>query len=106
MLESVPPFSAQPVHAAEAAQSPAQRSVLINEIAWAGTAASSNDEWIELYNPGEEEISLDGWHLTAADGTPDIALSGAIPAGGYFLLERSDDNTISNIPADETYTTM
>jgi multidrug efflux pump subunit AcrB len=26
-------------------------SVVINEVAWAGTAASSSDEWIELYNP-------------------------------------------------------
>ena len=25
--------------------------IIINEVAWAGTVASSNDEWIELYNP-------------------------------------------------------
>ena len=34
--------------------------VLINEIAWAGTSASSSDEWIELYNPGQESINLSG----------------------------------------------
>ena len=28
------------------------RDVVINEIAWMGTAASTYDEWIELYNTG------------------------------------------------------
>ncbi|MCJ7511903.1 MAG: lamin tail domain-containing protein, partial [Anaerolineales bacterium] len=38
--------------------------VWINEVAWAGTLASSSDEWIELYNPGSEAIDLSGWRLT------------------------------------------
>ena len=28
---------------------------------------------------------------------------GTIPAGGYFLLERDDDTTISDISADQIY---
>ncbi len=80
------------------------RAVLISEIAWAGTAASANDEWLELYNATDHPITLDGWHLTAADGTPHIALHGVIPAHGYFLLERTDDSTVSDIPADQIYT--
>ncbi len=94
----------KPVHAAALAQSPAPLSVVINEIAWAGTAASSADEWIELYNPGTVDIDLTGWRLAAEDGSPDIALSGTIPAGGYFLLERTDDNTVADVPADQLYT--
>jgi len=78
-------------------------SIVINEIAWAGTAASASDEWIELYNPGSVCILLDGWQLKADDGTPSINLSGPIPAGGYFLLERTDDNTVSDITADQIY---
>jgi len=78
--------------------------VVINEVAWSGTAAQSTDEWIELYNNTGETIDLSGWHLLAADGSPNIALSGTIPTNGYFLLERTDDNTIDNtisdIPAD------
>jgi hypothetical protein len=77
--------------------------VLINEVAWAGTNASANDEWIELYNPGWQAINLSGWRLAAADGNLDIALSGQIAAGGYYLLERTDDTTISDIPADLIY---
>ena len=77
--------------------------IIISEIAWAGTAASSSDEWIEIYNPGLVAIDLSGWKLVSNDGSPDIDLEGSIPPGGFYLLERSDDNTISNIPADDTY---
>ncbi|MBT3391173.1 MAG: lamin tail domain-containing protein [Chloroflexi bacterium] len=78
--------------------------VVINEIAWAGTAASSNDEWIELHNPNEFTVDLTGWGLSAEDGSPEIKLSGSIPPGGYFLLERTDDTTIRDLPADLIYT--
>ncbi len=80
------------------------RGVIINEVAWAGTRASANDEWIELYNPTRRTLSLEGWHLNAVDGRPTIALHGSIPPHGYFLLERTDDTTISDIPADQIYT--
>ncbi|WP_394138370.1 phospholipase D-like domain-containing protein [Cytobacillus oceanisediminis] len=89
--------TASTVHAAGAG------SVVINEIAWMGTTASYNDEWIELYNNTGSDVVLDGWKLRAADGTPAIALSGSIPANGYFLLERTDDQTVSDIPADLIY---
>lgn len=78
--------------------------VVINEVAWAGTAASSADEWIELYNNTDSPIDLRGWTLEAADGTPSIALSGVISPGGYYLLERTNDDTVSDIPADQVYT--
>jgi 5-methylthioadenosine/S-adenosylhomocysteine deaminase len=78
--------------------------VAINEIAWMGTTVSASDEWIELKNNTTAPVALAGWTLTAADGTPAIALSGTIPAGGYFLLERTDDNTVPRIAADQIYT--
>lgn len=78
--------------------------IVINEIAWAGTSASPTDEWIELYNSGNSEVDLVGWSL---HGDPDgngntriILLSGIIPADGYFLIERTDDMTISDIAGD------
>lgn len=64
-----------------------------------GTQDSAGDEWIELYNYGTGPATLEGWHLTAADGSPGIALHGTIPAGGYYLIERTDDHTIADIPA-------
>jgi hypothetical protein len=78
--------------------------VVISEIAWMGTQADSNDEWIELYNNTSQAISLMGWKLEAADGTPTITLSGTIPANGFFLLERTDDTTVSDVAADQIYT--
>ena len=78
--------------------------IVINEIAWMGTTNSANDEWIELYNNTENPINLDSWRLIAQDGTPKINLSGTIPANVFYLLERTDDTTVPNVPADQIYT--
>jgi phosphatidylserine/phosphatidylglycerophosphate/cardiolipin synthase-like enzyme len=78
--------------------------VVISELAWMGTTTSANDEWIELYNSSTLPISLAGWSLAAADGTPHISLAGTIAADGYYLLERSDDLTVPSVPADLIYT--
>jgi hypothetical protein len=77
--------------------------ILINEVAWAGTLASTSDEWIELANFGSEPVDLTGWGLSD-HGDIDIALSGVLPAHSYFLLERTDDSTIADIPGDQIYT--
>ena len=78
--------------------------VIISEVAWGGTAANSADEWIELYNNTAVPITLTNWTLTANDGSPSITLNGSIPAGGFFLLERTDDTAVSDIPADQIFT--
>jgi uncharacterized repeat protein (TIGR01451 family) len=83
----------------------AVRTILINEVAWMGTAASTNDEWIELYNPGSSPINLSGWVLKAVDGTPSITLNAyTLQPGEYYLLERTDDTTVSDIDANQIYT--
>ncbi|GEM_PF-1134298 len=74
--------------------------VVINEIAWAGTNASSFDEWVELYNRTGRAISLASMKLYANDLSPYIPLSGTIGANGYFLIERTDDTTVNNVSAD------
>jgi hypothetical protein len=79
------------------------QTILINEVAWAGTIASSSDEWIELFNPGGQTISLEGWRIT--DGNDiQVPLKGTIASKGFFLLERTDDSTIASISADLIYT--
>jgi len=79
-------------------------SVVINEVAWMGSEISWSDEWIELYNNTDSSINLEGWTLKADDGTPEIILSKIIPANGFYLLERTDDDTVPDITADQTYT--
>ena len=79
------------------------QSVLINEVAWAGTRANASDEWIELHNPGPEPISLAGWVLTDG-GDVNVSLAGSLPPYGYYLLERTDDKTVADVGADRIYT--
>jgi phosphatidylserine/phosphatidylglycerophosphate/cardiolipin synthase-like enzyme len=77
--------------------------VVISEVAWMGTDASPNDEWLELYNTTSSSIDLTGWSLAASDATPSVTLAGTIPPRGYFLLERTDDSTVPSVAADQVY---
>jgi hypothetical protein len=76
---------------------------VINEIAWMGTADSYAREWIELYNNSNKPLNLDNWLLAAGDGDPRINLSGKIPAKGFYLLERTNDQTAPKVKADLIY---
>ena len=75
--------------------------VIINEIAWMGTENSASDEWIELYS--NQEVDLSGWFIESADGSPAITLEGTISSNSYFLLERTDDETVPLITANQVY---
>ncbi|KKS64905.1 MAG: Phospholipase D/competence protein ComEA helix-hairpin-helix domain protein [Parcubacteria group bacterium GW2011_GWB1_42_6] len=75
--------------------------IIINEIAWMGTETSANDEWLELYNNTDESIDLSGWKIIWAD--KQIDLSGQIAARSFFLLERTDDNSVPSVVADQIY---
>ena len=86
--------------------------LVISEVAWAGTAASSADEWIELQNQGDLAIDLAGWHLAFGDTVVPLAEVGEdtietrtiiLKAGAFLLLERTDDDSISDITADILY---
>lgn len=89
----------------------AQR-VVINEVAWAGTAASPHDEWIELHNISDAPVDLTGWtlvfgdltiHLGNVDGATVEVRHVIIEPNGFFLLERSDDDTVLDIEAALIY---
>jgi len=96
--------AALPTLAASAAPQASGLDVVVSEIAWMGTTTSYNDEWVELYNNTTSPVALTGWSLGAADGTPSISLSGTIPPGGYFLLERTDDDSVPGVTRDLLYT--
>ncbi len=63
------------------------RSVVINEIAWGGTSASSTHEWIELYNNLTSTVAITGWQLRI--GASAVTLAGIIGPRGFFLIQRS-----------------
>ncbi|HET7629520.1 MAG TPA: phospholipase D-like domain-containing protein [Bacillales bacterium] len=94
---------ALPGHQANAQTKTTADHVVINEIAWMGTTTSYNDEWVELYNPTARGVSVDGWRLATADGTPDVTLSGTIEAQGFYILERTSDGTLPDTAADKIY---
>jgi uncharacterized repeat protein (TIGR01451 family) len=77
--------------------------VVLNEVAWGGTAASSADEWIELYNNTSLSVNVTDWLLQDGNDV-DVTLSGSIAPHGYFLLERTDNCTVSDVPADQAFT--
>jgi hypothetical protein len=86
--------------------------LVISEIAWAGTAASSADEWIELQNPGQVAIDLTGWQLVFGDTVVPLGEASedaveirttVLEPGGFLVLERTDDDSISDIAADVLY---
>jgi len=70
-----------------------------------GTETNSTDEWIELYNNTDQNINLEGWGLykiyKAKDKILIEPLTGTIKAKSYYLIERTDDATISDIPASQ-----
>ncbi len=78
----------------------------ISEVAWAGTASNTSDEWVELYNPTANPIDVTGWLLSFGDTAIDLgnAANTIIEPNGYFLLERTDDDAVSDVKADLIYT--
>lgn len=78
--------------------------IVISEVAWMGTAASANDEWIELANGEGEAVMLEGWELSSSDGNLYVDLDAVtVPAHGFVLLERTDDTSVPGIGASAIY---
>lgn len=113
-------FTPTPTPTTTATNTPAPAgvlSVLINEVAWAGTSsARSGDEWIELYNTESVERSLDGWRLTiddSSDQSNEITLATFGPGekilpGNFFILARATSGNydiFTNVIEDKSFTT-
>ncbi len=89
-------------------------SVTINEVL--GSTASTDSEFIELYNTTGAAIDLTGWTIElwdsdvdstgfmGSDGGAPYALSGSIAAGGYFTLANAQAQAAGflNFTADIT----
>ena len=64
--------------------------VVISELMWPGSTASTADEWIELYNPSDATVDIAGWTLTYRSGSEDKVMfvleAAAIPPKQTFLI--------------------
>ena len=85
---------------------PTHQKLLINEVAWMGSSKSANDEWIELKNISSSELNISNWQILDKEEQIKVALpeNTKISAGGFLLLERTDDNSALNVKADIIYT--
>jgi 5'-nucleotidase len=111
------PLAAVPAYAAEVSPAAAGSSpVIINEAYLSGGSAGAafKNKFVELYNTSDAPVSLDGWSLQyrnatgAAAPSALAALSGTIPARGYYLIKggtNSSASTAADLPAADTTAT-
>ncbi|MFH1621013.1 MAG: lamin tail domain-containing protein [Patescibacteria group bacterium] len=87
------------------------KSIVIGEIAWAGSSLSTADEWIELWNTGDSPVSITGWSLVGAGESGKIITFSdetTVPAHGTFLVSNyaSTDSKSSFLTQDGLVTTV
>lgn len=91
-------------------QQPSHQGIIINEVAWMGglssAGLSASDEWVELKNLTDKAVNTSGWQIVSQDEDVRIALKEgvSIPARGFLLLERTNDDSVPGISADIVYT--
>ena len=73
--------------------------VVINQAYGGGgnSGAEYKNDFVELYNPTNKDVSLDGWSIQYAAkdkgfGNNNTPLSGTIKAGGYYLIQMKAGN--------------
>lgn len=88
----------------ETSEKPNHTSVIINEIAWMGTAQDAKNEWIELKNTSSGIQALRGWHLVNQSEKIKIVFDGAVQISGkgFYLLGR-EKNIQVGVGADTIY---
>ncbi|MEO8065853.1 MAG: lamin tail domain-containing protein [Candidatus Doudnabacteria bacterium] len=82
---------------------PQKIDVVINEIFPEPLRKSSQEEFIELYNPGPEAADLSGFKLSDSASGYNLANS-VIPPGGYMVILKSQTNISLNNSGKESVT--
>jgi hypothetical protein len=76
--------------------------ILINEIYPEPARGSKQEEFIELFNPTESTIDLDGFKLY--DLSSSFKLNGKIESKKFFVIKKSESNISLNNTGQETVT--
>lgn len=65
-----------------------EQQVIITEIQYAPADIMASGEWIELWNPTERAINMEGWYIQDADETHSFPLpaSAILPPNGYLIV--------------------
>ena len=109
------PLAAAPANAVEASPAATGTSpVVINEAYLSGGSAGAafKNKFVELYNSADAPVSLEGWSVqyrsATGTGAPSsvAALTGSIPARGYYLLKGGSNGTAgADLPAADATAT-
>ena len=90
------------------ADTPAANHVVISQVYGGGgnSGAVYTNDFIELYNPTDSDVSLEDWSVqyASSSGTSwsDTPLSGSIKAHGYYLVqEGAGSNTAEDLPTPD-----
>jgi len=86
------------------------KQIVINEVAWMGSDCPNrrectSNEWIELKNVSSSEIDISGWWIIDQGEQIKVVFpqNTIISAGRFFLLERTDNDSVPNVRADIIY---
>ena len=109
------PLAAAPANAVEVSPAATGTSpVVINEAYLSGgsSGAAFKNKFVELYNSSDAPVSLEGWSVqyrsATGTGAPSsvAALTGSIPAKGYYLLKGGSNGTAgADLPAADATAT-
>ena len=84
---------------------PFPTNVVVNEYEANPPGDDSGNEWVELYNPLSEAVSLEGWRLETIHGsTASMDLTGTMAPGGYAVFtfpETAIDNGQAGDPFND-----
>src|SRR3989344_6878613 len=67
--------------------------LIISEIGWAGTQASSSDQWLEVRNLSSYALGTSHFSLRNASSSITFPFSGTVSALGFFLFEKREEAT-------------
>ncbi|WP_200913000.1 ExeM/NucH family extracellular endonuclease [Arthrobacter sp. Leaf69] len=102
------PLAAVPAFAVEVSPAAGTSPVIINEAYLSGgsSGAAFKNKFVELYNASDAPVSLDGWSLQYRSSTSTTApsfaaaLTGTIPAKGYYLLKGAANGGTAAVGAE------
>lgn len=87
-----PPDTDDPTDSGDPGDCALADGITINEVLPDPDGADDGNEFIELYNAGTEQVSIDGWLIEygTSSFSKSVELKGTITAGGWFLLGEAN----------------
>ncbi len=70
--------------------------VIINEVMFYPPGDGAGEEFIEFYNPYDEDADMSGWYIKSSTGAAVVLGSGdSLLAGGSFAVVTTDETTVA-----------